>query len=525
MTLQRILAVFAAVAWLLLPRVAGANDGRDRYRLMYSNLFYHLPTPVADGAGFRVLPEDMPGGADGDPAYRWAQGHAIAVVEVAAYHTERALGPGKFEMAVFDLSAENGDTPVDFGPPTKPGQRSQAPRGRHPGGSHDGGLNLDLGYYMTRLQGKVEAEDYAACTEHYAPPDAKGGPLRDLAMCVGPADRLDVDRQAYFYLELLKMHRDRFDGHLLDEVGIDGKVFEAVRGRLEQWRRAHRYGVKAQQLADFDAIMTHDRWGGWQRYHHHHTHVRIQNFSTTGPLRDAVLAVEREDRAIRARLLGRSHSEWPAIVDARLMSYQLERSIEVRVFARSDRRADRVTRVRYRLDGGAWTDPDGDDYRYVFDLPVELRPVERMGRVEAEITTAGGTELVTTEVMLPRLDPRLHVAFHPGDITGSAKLGKHKIALAVRFPAPLRALVTKVVYRVFPAGGGAPTLHVVDAGWFAAEPGAAPPEHGTRTRSTRRCLPLELPRGAGDPPIGLIDARVMLSGRLPITVPLWIGKR
>ena len=85
MTLQRTLAALAAAAWLLLPRVAGANDGRDRYQLMDSRLLYHLPAPVADGAGFRVLPEDMPGGADGDPAYRRAQRHAIAVVEVAAY--------------------------------------------------------------------------------------------------------------------------------------------------------------------------------------------------------------------------------------------------------------------------------------------------------------------------------------------------------------------------------------------------------------------------------------------------------
>jgi hypothetical protein len=144
-------------ALLLLASAAEANDGRDRYQTGYPNLFHHLMGPIADGAGFRVLPQDMPSGADGDPAYRWAQQHALDLMQVCARRTVVALGEANYSMAVFDLSAENGDTPVGFDSPT-------GPRGRHPGGSHDGGLNLDLGYYLTDLTGLEEKEDYAACT-------------------------------------------------------------------------------------------------------------------------------------------------------------------------------------------------------------------------------------------------------------------------------------------------------------------------------------------------------------------------
>ena len=43
---------------------------------------------------------------------RWAQEHAIAVVEIAAYQTVQRIGRAPHDMAIFDLSAENGDTPI-----------------------------------------------------------------------------------------------------------------------------------------------------------------------------------------------------------------------------------------------------------------------------------------------------------------------------------------------------------------------------------------------------------------------------
>jgi hypothetical protein len=488
----------------LVSASAVANDGRDRYRVGYPNLFHHWHAPVAAGAGYRVLPEDMAGGADGDPAYRWAQEHAIAVVEIAAFETHRVMGPASYDMAIFDLSAENGDTPVDFGDVVRGGKR-RAPRGRHPGGSHDGGLNLDLGYYLTDLRGRVLEKDYAACTEHYA-----GDGSEDVNMCTGPADRLAVKHQAYLVLQLLKLHREPFAGRLLDEVGMDHEVATAVRDLLAGWGPA-KFGVIAQRLADFDAIVTSDRWGGWQRYHHHHLHLRIQPFRPTGEMRDAVRKVVRRAREIRGELTA-AGSSGPGVLDARLISYGLSRAIEVRAV----RTSDAVESVRYRIDGGAWQPADDprDDWRYVFDLPPGLRPVDGAVTVEAQVMVGDEPTMLSTKVYLPRQDPRLFVAFQPGDIDGTARLRGRLIDASISYPPRLALLITGVRYRVFPQSGE-PEDYVVDAGWFVS--------NGKGRRSSKPSLPLRVVRKPGAMPVALIEAQVMLSGHYRVKVPLLLA--
>ncbi|MBN2358520.1 MAG: hypothetical protein JXR83_03645, partial [Deltaproteobacteria bacterium] len=347
----------------LAPASSGlANDGRDRHQQGVPNLFYHLDRPLAPGAGFRVLPGDQEGGADGEPMFRWAQSLPLAAVEIAARRTVQVLGVGPVPAALFDMSAENGDTPIDFdpSPPTRHRLR-RPPRGRHPGGSHDGGLNLDVGYYLTSVKGRVLAEDLAACTDHYDPVklDARGRPL-DLNRCAGPADRLDAERQALFYLELLRLHRERFSGHLLDEIGIDEAVYRSVLAVLQGWAKTSAHGARPAQVQDLQAIATFDRWEGWQKYHHHHTHLRFQPVSRTGPLRDAVQGVEREARKIRAAMAYDRHPTWPAALDARLLSYRLERAIEVHLVP-VRAQADAIIGVRYRIAGGGWHEPDNAD--------------------------------------------------------------------------------------------------------------------------------------------------------------------
>jgi hypothetical protein len=516
-----------AIALALAPSSARANDGRDRYQQGYPNLFYHLDGPLSDDAGYRVLPEDREGGADGDPAFRFAQRHALAVVEIAARHTRQALGQGPFEMALFDFSAENGDTPVDFGwkVAAKPGELPPAPRGRHPGGSHDGGLNLDLGYYLSSLRGQVLDEDYAACTQHYHPTekDADGKP-RDLNLCTGPADRLDVERQAFFVLELLKLHRERFAGALLDESGMDQKVQEAVTGKLLEWEKLRRHGVNRQHIQDLEALFSHDRWGGWQKYHHHHLHLRIQPGASAGELREVATALEVEARKVRAGLLARAHADWPVALDAVLLSYKLERSVEVHAVKLRERPQVQVRGVRYRLDGGPWVEPDKprDDFRYTFDLPPGLRSAGGSALVEAEITSASGkATILSTRVALPRQDPRLWVAHQPGDLDGGARLKSRELRAQLTIPPRLRPLLTSVTYRVFLADGSAPEEHVVDAGWFAPPADARAPEGGTRTRSTLDGLPVVI-RLKGSAPVTLVEAQAMLSSRLAVSVPLLV---
>ncbi|MFH1807279.1 MAG: hypothetical protein ABIJ09_00940 [Pseudomonadota bacterium] len=511
----------------LFAVVARANDGRDRYQQGYPNVMVHLDGPLSPEAGYRVLADDMEGGADGDPAFRWGQKHALAVVEVAARHTRQALGMGPFEMALFDMSAENGDTPVDFGwkRALKPGELSPPPRGRHPGGSHDGGLNLDLGYYLTSLKGKVLAEDYAACTEHHdaTARDAAGKPV-DVNRCTGPADRLDVERQSFFVLELLKLHRDRFGASLIDESGMDQKVKEAVLGQLLAWEKSKRHGVTRQHIQDLEALFSHDRWGGWQKFHHHHMHLRIQPFRTTGPLRDAATGIEVEARKVRAGLLAQAHADWPVALDAQALSYKLERSVEVHAVKLRERPTVQVRTVRFRLDGGEWVEPDEprDDFRYIFDLPPGLRPQGGTVTVEAEVSTASGkTSTISTTLALPRLDPRLFVAYQPGAIGGGARIKGREVRAQLELPVHLKPLVTGVRYLLYPADGGAPEVHVVDAGWFAPAPDAQAPEGGTRSRGKLDGLPLVVkPRFTTA--VALVEAQVMFSSRMTVSVPLLV---
>ena len=98
--------------FMFVSTTALANDGRNRYEGAVPTPLFHLYAPVSDDAGFRVLPGDMEGGADGDPAFRWATRHGVALVRLAARRTVTALGKSPHPMAIFDLSAENGDTPV-----------------------------------------------------------------------------------------------------------------------------------------------------------------------------------------------------------------------------------------------------------------------------------------------------------------------------------------------------------------------------------------------------------------------------
>lgn len=184
-----------------------ANDGRNRYEQGISSEVVYWYAPPAPAAGYRMLAEDMAGGADGDTAFRWVNREALAMVRLASLRTAEVMGLAQLPYPVFDLTSENADTPLKFG--------KDGPRGRHPGGSHDGGFNLDLGYYLTSEKGKVETPDFAACTEHYRP-DGKGGE-REAHLCTSIADRLDTPRQTFFILELVRTHMDALPRQILHE--------------------------------------------------------------------------------------------------------------------------------------------------------------------------------------------------------------------------------------------------------------------------------------------------------------------
>lgn len=225
--MRKILYVFSLV--LGLSQSAQANDGRDRTQLSAAHRFELFPPPVSDESGYIVLDADGPGGADGTEMFRWARPQSVSLVRIAAFETALKLGKAKSPMAIFDLSAENGDTPVDF--------KEGVPRGRHPGGSHDGGINLDLGYYLRSTQGLKFQPDLAACSEHF---DKVG---KDLAQCQTAPDRLALAHQTLFLLELAKINRSLFAGDLIEEIGIDHEIRMAVLKELENWVRGKKHGA------------------------------------------------------------------------------------------------------------------------------------------------------------------------------------------------------------------------------------------------------------------------------------------
>lgn len=521
------LKFFSLMASLMLVVIAHANDGRDRYQQGYPNLLEHFNDVDSKEAGLRVLAEDMQGGADGDPAFRWAQAHALALVEVAARHTQQALGASPYPMAMFDCSAENGDTPIDFFWRAQDPSPPPPPRGRHPGGSHDGGLNLDLGYYLTSLKGQHDDEDYAACSDHFSPtisgPDGKP---QDLQQCAGPADRLDVARQAFFVLELLKINRDRFGLGLLDEGGMDARVQAAVMAQLKSWLTAKKYAVTRAYLEDLKRLFSHDAWGGWARYHHHHLHLRLLATSRQGALLGPSQALISEARFIRAGLLAQAHPDWPMAFDVRLLSYKLERAVSMHLLPLRERPGFRLAQVRYRINQGKWEKPPqlDDGAAWVIDLkPGLLRNAEHAS-VAAELTDTKGKKVLLQRVLsLPRLDPRLFAQYIPGQVHGQATLRKSKIQASLDIPPQLAPLVTEVRYLLYPFGQAqSPEVHALLAPGYTRPSKIPAPAQKSRATAKDLTFSLRLKRDVKAPTISLISAQLILSGRMAVDVPLLI---
>lgn len=450
-----------------LPALLVANDGLDRYRKAVPHAFRLFPDPVAPEAGYLVLPRDMEGGADGELRFRWAQPHAVALVQVAARAVAQDLGSGPHPMAIMDLSAENGDTPTD----------GRVPRGRHPGGSHDGGLNLDLGYYLTSLKGKVYTPDFAAATEHFERrPD---GTWKDVPQCLGPADRLDFPRQARFFLELFRIDRASFGGDLLEEIGVDFQVRQPVLAQVQAWAATGQYGADAELLEAMARVLTSDEAEGWARTHHHHCHLRLRDLPLLGARRKAF-------EALRARARSEAQALKPGLETA-ILSTDLTRSVEVEW-------PGVVQGARFRVAGGAWTQAQPGDprNRAVLDLGNRTGQVT----VEAEATQDGQRQTRHRVLELPPQEARLAVAVDPARLGGEVEAQGSQLKVRPRFPQAYLAWVTEtalVVHR----RGRAPEKVVV------AGPGA---EALLDREGVER-----------------VDLRVLCSQRRPLQVPLWVA--
>ncbi|HSA21889.1 MAG TPA: hypothetical protein P5076_10590 [Myxococcota bacterium] len=477
-----------------LASPAAANDGLDRHRARGPSLLRLFPAPrPADG--YRVLAADAPGGADGEVRFRWAQPHAVALVRLTALTVAAALGPPEagVYLTLFDASAENGDTPVDQA-------AGQPPRGRHPGDSHDGGLNLDLGYYLTTLEGPYFCPDHAACRQHFAAqagaPAAGAPPPEDLHRCAGPADKLDVARQALFLLELVRNDRRYCGGELIEQIGVDLEVRKSLLAYLDQGQPA---GVQADPHHATDVerltrLMISDRWEGWDGSHHHHLHLRLRDLARGGPLPAGLQELLQREQILDGRGSGQ-----PLALQAQLWSVGLERAVALEVLNQEG-----VRTARFRVGGGEWLEPDPASLprlRAVVDLPTAPTAEVRCPLAVAEVERADGRrEVLSAEVCLPPSPPLLWAraepaAFRPGL---ELKAGRGRVWLEV--PAAAAPLVTGLEWEVFRPGAGGPERlggqgerHELSLGW--------------------RPAPL------------LVQARVLLSGRKPLLLPVFVADR
>lgn len=485
------IAGFAACCGLVWASAAYANDGVDRYQGPTCTELRAFDGPVSEAAGYRFLPRDFRGGADGDSAFRWARDVGVALVRLSARHVAQTLGAGPFPMAVFDLSSENGDTPVSF-------SDTVAPRGRHPGGSHDGGWNLDLGYYLTSLEGREFTPDFAACTDHFGSDDDHP----DAYQCVGPADRLDVDRQALFLLEVVRVHHDDFNDDLIEEIGVDARIQEALLARLGQWVRSRRHRTTRALVNELERRMTADLYEGWARSHHHHLHLRLQRIDTMGALRPRVEALLQGEQELDQEL---APGQGPAL-NARVRSCGLERSVAFSIL-----RSEEVQRCEYRVGNGAWRGAASSErgFRHVEEIASRPGRSERTVTVDARVTLRSGTQQVLRQqLVLPRQDPELWIAVRPERIEIRAvRLSNEAVHLSVDLPLAYRRYVTRVRYVLDPSQGQ-PILGE-----------SSTPSNTTRSYPVRMALP------SARREIVLARAYLQLSGRLEIMVPFVIPTR
>jgi hypothetical protein len=428
----------------LFAILLSANDGGDRYNKTGYNLLMLFPDSPQDQVGYRVLSADAQGGADGEREFRWASPQAIALIRIAAANTYKKYGAGDYAMAIFDASSENGDTPVNF-------SSSSLPRGRHPGGSHDGGLNIDLGYYLTSMQGIHYSPDYAACSNHFLDAiDEKTGKPQDANLCLGAADRLDVLRQSYFLLQIFKINRDLFERDLLEEIGMDLQIQTPILQQIQAWIKSNENEASSDLLEDMQHIFTADAFEGWAKFHHHHLHLRLRDVSTFGKYRLAFQSLYNQEREADIFWAANRQNEKP-IVRSRLYSANMKRYVDVELINLA-----LGSEIGFRINQGEWIAPEAasrDKIRAALGLPSNLLGKDKSVMVEAKYAAAGQKEnIVSVEITEPKLAAHLFVKIDKANIKASYKKENDQWVLNLEYPEVYNTYITGIACNVFRFG-------------------------------------------------------------------------
>ena len=470
-----------------------ANDGRDRHRGAVANQFVLFPEPISKANGYRFLDKDGPGGADGTEMFRWVRPIGATIVRLAAFETYKQVGDAPFPMAIFDLTSENGDTPVDF-------SAGKPPRGRHPGGAHDGGLNMDLGYYLTSDKGKVFQPDLAACTEHFKKPkELSKAPLEDASQCMDTADKVSIKHESLFLLELAKLNREFFDSDLIEEIGIDWEVRKLVLKQLETWSKTNSYGATNELTNTLSHAFTSDVWDGWSTSHHHHVHVRMRELNMMGRFRQAFDRLVAREKQNDLALMKDKNPASAEHLWVRLYSSNLSNALEAEVLG-----ANPNNDARFTSDALAAQNSDPSRFPKVsasWDLDDELRTAASKAEVKVEILSAGKVQKTLSKSQnLPERPAYLNIAVEANQIHGVIEndaLGK-SMSIKLAMPQPYLNYITSASYFVSYGDNAEPRKVLATGPDFIASIGIEK-----------------------NKPISHINAQLVLSGRMILNIPVF----
>lgn len=182
--------------------------------------------------------------------WHYAERFAIAAVEYCCYSVFRKLGPQVWPLLVMDCSTSTGGTPPN----------------RHPPGSHNNGVNLDLGYY-----GLVDLR-----------PSLVPGPHNTRRM-TGPPDprKFAAAAEVEWFLAMGRLEVD-VGGVLVRLCATDPFIERHLDPKIQLADAAP--SVKEEALR----ICFSSGTGGWQDFHHTHRHVRFNRMQNGNELADYI---------------------------------------------------------------------------------------------------------------------------------------------------------------------------------------------------------------------------------------------
>jgi hypothetical protein len=174
--------------------------------------------------------------------YHFAERFAIKLVEYCCYAVVKHVGAQVYPMRILDCATSEGRTPPN----------------RHPPRSHDNGINLDLGYY-----GLADLK----------PNGRVPGPHRNNRMTGPPDPRLFApNAEVHWFLAMARVELAR-PGKMVRLCATDPYIQRDLDPRIRATDEA------ATLKAEAERICFSSNSGGWEKFHHHHRHLRLEKLT------------------------------------------------------------------------------------------------------------------------------------------------------------------------------------------------------------------------------------------------------